>query len=62
MFHLLQPLFGAPLFDWSLQILLAEDTVLHMKDLGVHLHLCEIRVDDIDDELVLGGTWRSHGT
>src|ERR1043165_9936859 len=60
-FHLLQPIFGAPSLDWSLQIFLAEDTVLHMKDLGVLLQLCEGRVDDVDDELVLGGTWRSHG-
>ena len=62
MFHLLQPLFGAPFLDGFLQIFLAEDTVLHMKDLGVLLHLCEVRVDDVDDELVLGGTWGSHGT
>ena len=25
-----------------------------MKDLGVLPHLCEVRVDDVDDELVLG--------
>ena len=61
-FHLLQPLFGAPFFDWSLQIFLVEDTILHMKDLRVLPHLCEVRVDDIDDELVLGGTWGSHNT
>jgi len=29
---------------------------------GVLLHLCEVRVDGVDDELVLGGTWGSHGT
>jgi len=29
--------------------------------LRVLLHLNEVRVDDVDDELVLGGTWGSHG-
>src|SRR3954466_6497210 len=57
MFHLLQPIFGAPFFDWSLQIFLVEDTILHMKDLRVLPHLCEVRVDHVDDELVLGGAW-----
>ena len=49
-------------YHGSLQIFLVEDTILHMKDLGLLPHLCEVRVDDVDDELVLGGTWRSHGT
>src|ERR1041385_2316395 len=55
MFHLLQPLLGAPLHDWSLQIFLVENTVLRTKDLGVLVHLSEVRVDDVDNELVLGG-------
>ena len=62
MVHLLQPVFSALFFGLSLQIFLAEDTVLDMKDLGVLPHLCEVRVDDVNDELVLGGTWGSHGT
>ena len=40
--------------DWSLQIFLAEDTVLDMKDLGVLPYLHEVRVDDVDEEIVLG--------
>src|SRR4051812_111353 len=43
MFHLLQPLLGAPFFDGSLKIFLAEDTILHMKDLGVLPHLFTTR-------------------
>src|SRR3954462_7549779 len=62
MLHLFQPLLGAPLLDMSLQIFFVEDTILHTEDLGVLPHLCEVRVDDVDDELVLGGTWGSHGT
>src|ERR1041384_8522926 len=54
LFHLLQPIFGAPFFDWSLQIFLAEDTVLDMKDLGVLLHLCEVRIMTLMTNLSLG--------
>src|SRR3954469_1855681 len=59
---LLQPGLDAPLLDKSLQIFLMKDTVLHPNNLRVLLHLSEVRVDDVDDELVLGGTRRSHGT
>ena len=50
------------ILDRSLQIFLMKDTVLHPNNLRVLLHVSEVRVDDVDDERVLGGTWRSHGT
>ena len=62
MLHLFQPLLGAPLLERSIQIFFMEDSILHMKNLGVLTHLCEVRVDDVDDKLVLGGSLGRHGT
>src|ERR1041384_2723726 len=55
LFHFFQPALDAPLLDRSLQIFFVEDP----KSLMVILHLSKVRVDDVDDELVLGGTWEA---
>ena len=60
--HFVQPFLDAPLLDRSLQIFFVEDTILHPKSLRVLLHSREVRIDDVDEELVLGGTWGSNVT
>jgi hypothetical protein len=38
-----------------------KQTITHLNDLRVLHHPREIRVDDLLEELILGGSWCSHG-
>ena len=44
----------------SLNITDVQQPITHLNGLRVSQHLREVRVDDLLEELVLGGTWRRH--
>ena len=44
----------------SLSITDVQQPIMHLNGLWVSLHLREVRVDDLLEELVLEGTWRRH--
>ena len=45
---------------WSLNIADVQQPLTHLNGLRVLQHLREVGVDDLLEELVLGGTWRCH--
>ena len=59
--HCFEPRLHASGPLWSLFIADVQQPITHLNGLRVSLHLREVRVDDLLEELVLGGTWRRHG-
>ena len=57
----LEPCLRASGLPWSLNIADVQQPLSHLNGLRVLQHLCEVRVDDILEKLVLGGAWRRHG-
>ena len=46
---------------WSLNIADVQQPITHLNGLRVLQHFREVGVDDLLEELVLGGAWRRHG-
>ena len=59
--HCLEPCLHASGLPQFLNIADVQHPLMHLNGLRVSLHLREVRVDDLLEELVLGGTWRRHG-
>ena len=53
--HFFEPCFHAPGPPWSLNIADVQHPLMHLNGLRVLQHLCKIGVDDLLEELVLGG-------
>ena len=49
------------MLPWSLNIADVQQPLTHLNGLRVLQHLRKVGVDDLLEELVLGGTWRRHG-
>ena len=58
--HCFQPRLHASGPLRSLSIMDVQQPITHLNGLRVSLHLREVRVDDLLEELVLGGAWRRH--
>ena len=56
----LEPCLHASGPPWSLNIADVQHPLTHLNGLRVLQHLREVGVDDLLEELVLGGTWRHH--
>ena len=54
----LEPCLRASGLPWSLSIADVQQSLTHLNGLRVLQHLREVGVDDLFEELVLGGTWR----
>ena len=60
LFQCLEPCLRAFGLPWSLNIADVQQPLTHLNGLRVLQHLREVGVDDLLEELVLGGTWRCH--
>ena len=60
-FHCFKPRLHASGPPWSLNIADVQQPITHLNGLRVSLHLRKVRVDDLLEELVLGGAWRRRG-
>ena len=58
--HRLEPCLHASGPPWSLNIADVQHPLTHLNGLRVSQHLRKVGVDDLLEELVLGGTWRRH--
>ena len=56
--HCFKPCLHASGPPWSLNIADVQHPLTHLNGLRVLQHLREVGVDDLFEELVLGGTWR----
>ena len=59
--HCLKPCLHASDPPWSLNIADVQQPLTHINGLRMLQHFREVGVDDLLEELVLGGTWRRHG-
>ena len=59
-FFCLEPCLRASGPPWSLNIADVQQPLTHLNGLRVLHHLRKVGVDDLLEELVLGGTWRRH--
>ena len=59
--HCLEPCLHASSPPWSLNITDVQQPLTHLNGLRMLQHFREVGVDDLLEELVLGGTWRRHG-
>ena len=60
LFHCLEPRLHTSGPPWSLNIADVQQPITHLNGLRVLQHLREVGVDDLLEELVLGGAWRRH--
>ena len=60
LFHRFELCLHASSAPWSLHIADVQHPLTHLNGLRVLQHLREVGVDDLLEELVLGGTWRRH--
>ena len=58
--HCLEPCLHASGPPWPLNIADVQHPLMHLNGLRVLEHFREVGVDDLLEELVLGGTWRRH--
>ena len=59
--HCFEPRLHASNSLWSLSIADVQQPLTHLNGLRMLQHFREVGVDDLLEELVLGGTWRRHG-
>src|SRR3954471_3880271 len=60
LFHCFEPHLHASSPLRSLNIADVQQPITHLSGLRVSQHLREVRIDDLLEELVLGGTWICH--
>ena len=61
LFHCFEPRLHTSGPPWSLDIADVQQPIMHLNGLRVLQHLRKVGIDNLLEELVLGGTWRRHG-
>ena len=61
LFHCFEPRLHASGPPWSHNITDVRQPIMHLNGLRVVPHFREVGVDELVEELVLGGAWRRHG-